>query len=146
MALPPLTALTLIIVIALAAAGVHVVTTVGLNQVIPNGTGKHVWLGPPLATNSWALGLFISEIAHTITLTAIKSSILTFYWRIFVFLVSIFQCVPTPDITWNFCSSIIWTNVEANIGIVCACLPFLKPITVKGKCPGNEQDDERPFT
>ncbi|KAK1569460.1 uncharacterized protein LY79DRAFT_653959 [Colletotrichum navitas] len=229
-----------IIVVSLLAAGVHVFITIGL--MIPNGTGKHVWVGPPVATKAWALGLFISEIAYTITLTTIKSSILMFYWRIFgarpsiriliwilfgvvmswciaVLLVSIFQCIPThafwerydpvspmsptefycgvnvnmffngnsipniitdafvvmlpipyvlalqmsrpqklallgvfllgtfvtiisivrlqtilsvdlksPDITWNFCSTIIWTNVEANIAIVCACLPSLKPL------------------
>ncbi|EFQ34111.1 uncharacterized protein GLRG_09255 [Colletotrichum graminicola M1.001] len=229
-----------IIIVSLVAAGVHVFTTIGL--MIRNGTGKHIWVGPPIATKAWATGLFISEIAYTITLTTIKCSTLMFYWRIFgarrsiriliwilfgvvmawciaVLLVSIFQCIPThafwdrydpvnpmsptefycgvnvnmffnansipniitdafvvmlpipyvlslqmskpqklallgvfllgtfvtiismvrlhtilsvdlksPDITWNFCSTIIWTNVEANIAIVCACLPSLKPL------------------
>ncbi|GKT51444.1 uncharacterized protein ColSpa_11625 [Colletotrichum spaethianum] len=36
--------------------------------------------------------------------------------------------LKSPDITWNFCDSIIWTNAEANIAIVCACLPSLKPL------------------
>ncbi|KAK1951970.1 hypothetical protein LY78DRAFT_731711 [Colletotrichum sublineola] len=229
-----------IIVVSLIAAGVHVFITLGL--MIPNGTGKHVWAAPPIATKAWAIGLFISELAYTITLTTVKFSTLLFYWRIFntrtsirpriwimfgivsswciaVLLVSIFQCIPTnafwdrydpvnpmspteftcgvdvnkffngnsipniitdalvvmlpipyvlslqmrkpqkfallgvfllgtfvtiismvrlktilavdlksPDITWNFCDTIIWTNVEANIAIVCACLPSLKPL------------------
>ncbi|KAK2036964.1 hypothetical protein LZ31DRAFT_482399, partial [Colletotrichum somersetense] len=209
---------------------------------IPNGTCKHVWVGPPEAVRAWALGLFISEVSYAIVITTIKCSTLMFYWRNFgtrksiriiiwalsgvvtawciaVLLVTIFQCIPThafwdrfdplnpmsptdfycgvdsnmffngnsipniitdafvvtmpipyvlslemskpqkfaligvfmlgtfvtvismvrfhailsadlksPDITWNNCSSIVWTNVEANIAIVCACLPSLKPL------------------
>ncbi|KAK1982964.1 hypothetical protein LZ30DRAFT_654519 [Colletotrichum cereale] len=213
-----------------------------VKQVVPNGTGKHIWVGPPVATKAWAIGLFVSEVAYTLTLGTVKFSTLLFYWRIFsarksikipiwvlfsivlswciaVLLVTIFQCVPThafwdrydpvnpmsptqfycgvninmffngnsipniitdafivmlpipyvlslqmqrpqkfalvgvfllgtfvtvisivrlhlilavdlksPDITWNFCDAIIWTNVEANTAIVCACLPSLKPL------------------
>ncbi|KAK1514577.1 TAM domain methyltransferase [Colletotrichum costaricense] len=36
--------------------------------------------------------------------------------------------LTSPDITWNFIDTIIWTNVEANTAIICACLPCLKPI------------------
>ncbi|KAI9821279.1 MAG: hypothetical protein M1827_004015 [Pycnora praestabilis] len=32
----------------------------------------------------------------------------------------------TPDPTWNDINSTTWTVVEANVGIVCACLPILK--------------------
>ncbi|KAK1993927.1 hypothetical protein LX36DRAFT_752035 [Colletotrichum falcatum] len=229
-----------IIIVSLVASSVHVYTTLGL--MIPNGTGRHIWVGPPVATKAWAIGLFISEVAYTLTLSTVKCSTLMFYWRIFgtkksirvqiwvlsgmvlawaiaVLLVTIFQCVParafwerydpvnpmspdtftcgvnvnmffngnsipniitdalvvmlpipyvlslqmprpqkvallgvfllgtfvtaisiyrlrlilkvdlkSPDITWNFCDSIIWTNVEANTAIVCACLPSLKPL------------------
>jgi hypothetical protein len=27
--------------------------------------------------------------------------------------------LASPDITWNFCNAIIWTNVEGNLAIVC---------------------------
>ena len=36
--------------------------------------------------------------------------------------------LQSPDITWNFSDSIIWTNAEGNIAVVCCCLPSLKPI------------------
>lgn len=36
--------------------------------------------------------------------------------------------LKSPDITWNFSDSIIWTNAEGNIAVICCCLPSLKPI------------------
>ncbi|KAL0932228.1 uncharacterized protein CTRU02_213181 [Colletotrichum truncatum] len=229
-----------LITAALAAAAVHVFTSIG--YMIPHGTGKHLWVAPPSATKAWAVGLFISELAYTATLSTVKWSTLALYWRIFntrrsirffiwtmfgivlawfvaVILVTIFQCLPvhafwarydpvspmspdqfhcgvdvkmffkgnsipniitdalvialpipyiwqlqlhkaqklalafifalgifvtivsvvrlyvilsvdltSPDITWNFIDTIIWTNVEANTAIICACLPTLKPL------------------
>ncbi|KAI6084699.1 hypothetical protein F4821DRAFT_242130 [Hypoxylon rubiginosum] len=38
--------------------------------------------------------------------------------------------VTSPDITWNFSDTIIWTNTEGNLAIVGCCLPLLKPIAV----------------
>ncbi|KAL8872930.1 MAG: hypothetical protein Q9174_001533 [Haloplaca sp. 1 TL-2023] len=34
----------------------------------------------------------------------------------------------SPDITWNFVNVQIWTGVEAHVGIICACLPSLRPL------------------
>ncbi|PNP52283.1 hypothetical protein FNYG_15856 [Fusarium nygamai] len=36
--------------------------------------------------------------------------------------------LKSPDVTWNISNSLIWSNVEANIAIVCCCLPSLKPL------------------
>jgi len=33
-----------------------------------------------------------------------------------------------PDFTWYLNSSVIWTSVEINVGIICACLPSIRPI------------------
>ncbi|EAS31883.3 uncharacterized protein CIMG_07362 [Coccidioides immitis RS] len=33
---------------------------------------------------------------------------------------------PKKDITWDFIPRSVWTLVEANTGIICACLPILK--------------------
>ncbi|KAH6664782.1 hypothetical protein F5X68DRAFT_225559 [Plectosphaerella plurivora] len=225
---------------SLVFASIHVWTSIGF--MVPHGTGKHVWVGPPEAVKVWAIGLFISEITYTLNLATVKFSTLAFYWRIFgsnssihipiwtlfgivsawgiaVLGVSIFQCWPihafwqqydpinpmsptdftcgvnlnqffngnsipniitdalvvmlpipyvwklqlpgpqkfavififalgafvtiisavrlvfilrvdlaSPDITWNFCDAIIWTNAEGNLAIVCCCLPSLKPL------------------
>ncbi|PVH95970.1 hypothetical protein DM02DRAFT_570318 [Periconia macrospinosa] len=227
-------------VIAWVASGVH--CFISISYMVPNGTGKHVWVGPPVAVKAWASGLFVSEIAYTFTIACVKWSTLLFYWRIFsakksirlpifvlagivsawamaVILVTTFQCLPphafwqrydpinpmnpkdfkcgvvlrpffygnsvpniitdgfivllplpyvwqlqlhraqkiavggifalgafvtlvsiirlsiiltidltSPDITFNFNDAIIWTNIEANTAIICACLPALKPL------------------
>ncbi|CAH0052422.1 unnamed protein product [Clonostachys solani] len=36
-----------------------------------------------------------------------------------------------PDVTWNAVDAALWTIVEVNISILCACLPFVKPILTK---------------
>lgn len=38
--------------------------------------------------------------------------------------------LQSPDITWNFSDSIIWTNAEGNIAVVCcqsSCCPMHLP-------------------
>ncbi|KAH8689164.1 putative plasma membrane protein Pth11-like protein [Talaromyces proteolyticus] len=58
-----------------------------------------------------------------------------------IFAVGIFVCITSilrlsslniatshHDITWNSISSSIWTIIESNLGIICACLPALQPI------------------
>ncbi|KHO10776.1 hypothetical protein MAA_11622 [Metarhizium robertsii ARSEF 23] len=39
-----------------------------------------------------------------------------------------------PDITWNFVTVGIWSFVEGNTAIVCACLPFLRPVMNRIPC------------
>ncbi|KID69007.1 uncharacterized protein G6M90_00g054300 [Metarhizium brunneum] len=39
-----------------------------------------------------------------------------------------------PDITWNFVTVGIWSFVEGNTAIVCACLPFLRPVINRIPC------------
>ncbi|TLD20533.1 hypothetical protein PspLS_08803 [Pyricularia sp. CBS 133598] len=103
---------------AFVAAGIHVWVSIG--YMIPHGTGKHIWVGPPDAAKAWAIGLFISEIVYTLTLCFVKYSTLCLYWRVFgtskrnripiwilaglvtawgiaIILASIFQCVPTQS-------------------------------------------------
>ncbi|CAH0046963.1 unnamed protein product [Clonostachys solani] len=57
---------------------------------------------------------------------------------IFVTIVSLVRLIQVinldltnVDITWNFASVGTWTIVEGNVAILCACLPFLKPIINK---------------
>lgn len=43
---------------------------------------------------------------------------------------SIFMAIPiatAADVTFNFREVIIWSTVEINVGLICACLPSLKP-------------------
>ncbi|UKZ60771.1 uncharacterized protein TrAtP1_002042 [Trichoderma atroviride] len=39
--------------------------------------------------------------------------------------------LTSPDITWNFVNIALWSVVEGNTAIFCACLPFLRPILSK---------------
>ncbi|KAL7788706.1 hypothetical protein V8C37DRAFT_418302 [Trichoderma ceciliae] len=36
--------------------------------------------------------------------------------------------LTSPDITWNFVDIALWSVVEGNTAIFCACLPFLRPV------------------
>ncbi|OAQ61843.1 hypothetical protein VFPPC_07426 [Pochonia chlamydosporia 170] len=38
-----------------------------------------------------------------------------------------------PDITWNSTQVILWSAAEANVGIMCVCLPLLLPVLSKLK-------------
>ena len=37
----------------------------------------------------------------------------------------------TVDYTWNVCGASEWSLIEANLGVVCACLPLLRPFVVR---------------
>lgn len=41
--------------------------------------------------------------------------------------------LASPDITWNFCDAIIWTNAEANLAIVCCA--YKSPFSMLKRCP-----------
>ncbi|KAL8743054.1 MAG: hypothetical protein Q9190_004555 [Brigantiaea leucoxantha] len=34
----------------------------------------------------------------------------------------------SPDITWHFVNDQIWSGLESHVGIICACLPSLRPL------------------
>ncbi|KAL7934641.1 hypothetical protein V8C35DRAFT_301465 [Trichoderma chlorosporum] len=93
--------------------------------MVNNGFCRHVWAGSADATRDWALGLFTTEFTYTLSLMAIKFSILAFYWRIFSvqfidklllwilagmvgcwglgsMLTSVFQCVPISALWQQF--------------------------------------------
>ncbi|KAK7947886.1 uncharacterized protein PG986_008772 [Apiospora aurea] len=184
-------------------AGVGLFSTT-LGYVVPHGTGRHVWAGPPDALKAWALGLFISEICYTAALATREGEYpapdpdpgrhrgglghrslraregilaalnaffngnsipniitdacmvtlpLPYIWKLqlqraqkialggvfavgaFVTVVSIIRLrlivhvdLESPDVTFNFVTTVIWTIIETNIAIVCACLPSLKPL------------------
>ncbi|KKO99683.1 hypothetical protein THAR02_08213 [Trichoderma harzianum] len=36
--------------------------------------------------------------------------------------------LASPDITWNFVDIALWSVLEGNVAIFCACLPFLRPV------------------
>ncbi|MCJ1311312.1 hypothetical protein MMC25_004983 [Agyrium rufum] len=36
--------------------------------------------------------------------------------------------LTSPDLTWNFVDTQIWTCIETNVGIICGCLPSLRPL------------------
>ena len=69
-----------------AVAAAAVVFFTDSIYMVNNGLGKHIYVAPDPSTAAerWAIGLFITEISYTITLVAVKLSILALYWRIFL--------------------------------------------------------------
>ncbi|KAI1178724.1 hypothetical protein F4777DRAFT_536536 [Nemania sp. FL0916] len=43
-------------------------------------------------------------------------------------LVAVLRQSSSPDVTWNIVNQSIWASVEANLAIVSACLPTLRPV------------------
>lgn len=37
----------------------------------------------------------------------------------------------SPEFAWNASFSLMWSAVEANVGMICACIPTLKPLIIK---------------
>lgn len=77
----------------------------------------HVWrLHAPLAqrivlAGMFALGTFIAVVSLV---------------RLIIFLQ--IPIATQGDVTYNFREIILWSIVEVNIGLACACLPSLKPV------------------
>ncbi|OAQ67640.1 hypothetical protein VFPPC_15712 [Pochonia chlamydosporia 170] len=94
---------------------------------------------PTIATDLMMLALPVPYIWR-LQLPRIQKVALgcVFLVGIFVTIVSIVRFyyllsldLTDPDVTWNFVAVGVWSIVEGNIAIVCACLPFLKPIINK---------------
>lgn len=41
------------------------------------------------------------------------------------------QYVYSYDITWNLCTGLVWSMVEASLGIICGSVPVMRPILRK---------------
>ncbi|MCJ1479222.1 hypothetical protein MMC13_007907 [Lambiella insularis] len=59
----------------------------------------------------------------------------------FIFLLGSFVCAASlvrllnaildlndPDTTWAFVNAMIWTTIEPSVGVICACLPVMRPL------------------
>jgi hypothetical protein len=92
------------------------VTNVILDLLIVSMPIPHVWrLHAPLAqrivlAGMFALGTFIAVVSLV---------------RLIIFLQ--IPIATQGDVTYNFREIIVWSIVEINIGLTCACLPSLKP-------------------
>ncbi|PVH68619.1 hypothetical protein DL98DRAFT_375249, partial [Cadophora sp. DSE1049] len=40
----------------------------------------------------------------------------------------LFPLLKNPDITWAVVPALVWCTIEIDVGIICACLPTLKPV------------------
>lgn len=54
---------------------------------------------------------------------AVVTSILRLY--------SLYVVTHSDDITWDNANTAIWSAVEVNVGVICACLPTLKPLFIR---------------
>ncbi|KAK5015633.1 hypothetical protein LTR60_002783 [Cryomyces antarcticus] len=55
----------------------------------------------------------------------------------------------TPDPTWGSMGALIWTEVEANTAIICACLPVIRKLIVilwyRLRCKRADEEDRTPI-
>ncbi|KAI9731209.1 MAG: hypothetical protein M1834_005402 [Cirrosporium novae-zelandiae] len=59
----------------------------------------------------------------------------------------------SPDYTWNVVDQYVWSFIEINVGICCACFPCLKPLLrrylprlISGKTSGRSSRSRPPFS
>lgn len=43
----------------------------------------------------------------------------------------------TYDVTWEGFNLWVWTAVETNVGVICGCIPALKPLLFRTRSPGS---------
>jgi hypothetical protein len=36
--------------------------------------------------------------------------------------------LTSPDLSWNITNAVMWTAIECNTAVTCACLPLLMPV------------------
>lgn len=86
--------------------------------------GRFVSLSPFSFSFFFSFALFITLIANSFVLLLIYSACVAGVVRIY-FLTSMFT---SADPTWTQADGFIWSSIESCIGIVCACLPTLRPL------------------
>ncbi|KAK2763950.1 hypothetical protein FQN54_009569 [Arachnomyces sp. PD_36] len=77
---------------------------------------ERVILLTPLMIVIWAFSSIMATIFHVCVTSIIRTTVVA-------------QTTADggkKDITWDFIPRSIWTLIEANMGIICACLPILK--------------------
>jgi hypothetical protein len=57
-------------------------------------------------------------------------------------LYSIISLSETHDRSWKNAETAIWSSAEANIGLICACLPALRPLLPSGWFGGWDKEEE----
>ncbi|KAL8894385.1 MAG: hypothetical protein Q9207_008509, partial [Kuettlingeria erythrocarpa] len=123
---------------------------------LENGAGKHIssdW--PPERLRNFLIYTYANEIIYDVPNIVIDFSIillpLPLVWRLKlsrarkiglsgVFLLGTFASIisivrvhantslKTTDPTWEYVPVMIWSTVEGNVGVVCACCPVLAPL------------------
>ncbi|EHK21962.1 uncharacterized protein TRIVIDRAFT_53608 [Trichoderma virens Gv29-8] len=71
---------------------------------------------------SMARKLGLATISLFRALVVLISAVLFFY--------TLRMDLTSPDVTWNYVDTSMWSVVEQNLAVVCACLPSLMPLFV----------------
>jgi len=65
--------------------------------------------------------IYVGGIVYPVVVATIKTSIILFYLRLEI------PCTDHLILGWNTVP-FIWSNAEVSVGIICACLPILRPL------------------
>lgn len=102
-------------------------------RCIKNSWFRWWWAGYNTATDLWVFGMPMPVLARLKLNLARKIGVmLIFALGLFVCITSILrmhamaESVSTNDPTWGSFDALLWSAIEADCGIICACLPFLK--------------------
>lgn len=102
-------------------------------RCIKNSWFRWWWAGYNTATNLWVFMMPMPVLARLKLNLARKIGVmLIFALGLFVCITSIIRMqamvksVSTTDPTWGPFDALLWSAIEADCGIICACLPFLK--------------------
>jgi hypothetical protein len=105
------------------------------SKCIDNSWFRWWWAGFNTATDLWVFLLPMPLLARLQLDLARKIGVMImFALGLFTCITSILrmhalvESVATVDPTWGSFDALLWSVIEADCGIICACLPFLKPL------------------
>ncbi|KAM5469765.1 hypothetical protein MauCBS54593_004319 [Microsporum audouinii] len=88
-----------------------------------------------------ALGLMFSAGALVTTITLIRTAMLQFAYitQVQVQEAADWDGIDENQFPWHASESFMWSAIEVNVGIICVCVPMLKPLAIQlyAKCTGN---------
>lgn len=77
---------------------------------------------------TFSLGIFVT-IVDVVRIYYLQQAISTIYTTPSSDPSAIFG--DSPDFAWNASLSLMWSAMEVNVGMICACIPTLKPLIIK---------------
>lgn len=114
----------------ICSAPVNVVTDLAILALpIPVLTGMRLpWRQKCVLVFTFSLGIFVT-VVDVVRIYYLQQAISTVSTITIKDTSSMFG--DSPEFAWTASFSLMWSAVEVNVGMICACIPTLKPLIVK---------------